>query len=161
MKSLTVASARIAAGLACGVVFGTGLAISGLIDPTRVRGFLDVTGKFDPSLGFALAGALLVSGLGYVYSRRLSRPLLDQEFYLPKRRDIDVRLVLGSIVFGVGWGMSGLCPGPAIASLSLLLPPTFLFTATMVLGIIAYDHWAQPKQKAAVKQPADAVDAQV
>ena len=161
MKTPAFAIARISTSLIAGVIFGLGLAVSGMLDPVRVRGFFDVTGNFDPSLGFVIAGALLVSGLGYLASRRLSRPLLDSEFYLPKRNDIDLRLILGSVIFGAGWGMAGLCPGPAVASLSLMLPPTFLFTATMVLGIVAYDHWAQPKGKGAAKQPADAVDAQV
>jgi uncharacterized membrane protein YedE/YeeE len=156
MKIRALAIARIFAALAIGMIFGTGLAISGMIDPTRVRGFLDITGNFDPSLGLVFAGALIVSTIGYHLSRRIQRPLLDSTFHVPQGRAIDLRLVAGSVIFGVGWGMAGLCPGPAIASLSMFLAPTFLFTATMVLGIIAYDHWAQPKATDRIKSPVDA-----
>jgi hypothetical protein len=159
MKIHTLAIARIAASLITGVIFGLGLAISGMLDPARVRGFLDVAGKFDPSLGFVFAGALSVSALGYWLSRKFSRPAFESAFHLPPRGRIDAKLVAGSALFGLGWGMSGLCPGPAIASLSIGLAPTFLFASTMIFGIALYDQLTRPEAK-----PADAkesLDAQV
>jgi uncharacterized membrane protein YedE/YeeE len=161
MNTRFSAIGRIVTGLAAGLIFGLGLSISGMLDPARVRGFLDVAGKFDPSLGFVLAGAVLVSGLGYLASRRVSRPLFDGKFHVPARHDIDWRLILGSVIFGIGWGMAGLCPGPAIASLSLGIAPTFLFTATMLLGIILYDRFAQPSSSLAAKKLKEPVDSQV
>jgi uncharacterized membrane protein YedE/YeeE len=130
---------RAAAALASGVIFGFGLALSGMMDPARVRGFLDVAGRFDPSLGFVLAGALAVSGLGTALSRRAPRPLLDEAFHLPSRKDLDWKLLGGAAIFGIGWGMAGFCPGPAVASLSLGLPETFVFTAMMLVGILLHD----------------------
>jgi uncharacterized membrane protein YedE/YeeE len=138
---------QIAVALSAGVIFGFGLALSGMLDPKRVRGFLDVAGAFDPTLGFVLAGALVVSGLGYALSRRTRRPLLDVTYHVPARHDIDLRLLGVAAIFGVGWGMAGLCPGPAIASLSLGLPETFVFTATMLAGILLHDTRAGAKAR--------------
>lgn len=138
-------SLRIVTALGAGVIFGFGLAVSGLMDPARVRGFLDVAGHFDPSLAFVLAGAVTVAGLGYLVSRRCQRPLFDSAFHLPASRAIDSRLLAGAAIFGVGWGMAGLCPGPAIASLALGLAPTFVFTAMMLAGIVFHDTWTQRK----------------
>lgn len=147
--------AQTLAALACGLIFGFGLSISGMLDPMRVRGFLDIGGRFDPSLAFVLAGAVSVSGLGYLLSRRLPRPALAAAFHLPKRRDIDRRLLAGAAIFGVGWGASGLCPGPAVASLALGLAPTVAFAAMMLLGVLVYDHWPQT-WRAPARQDADA-----
>jgi len=131
------------ASLVVGAIFGFGLSLSGMLDPARVRGFLDIAGHFDPSLGFVLAGAVAVSGLGYLISRRLPRPALDASFHLPKRKDIDRRLLIGAAIFGVGWGAAGFCPGPAIASLALGIAPIFVFTAMMLLGVAIHDHWPE------------------
>ena len=117
-------AARIFVALASGVIFGFGLSLSGMLDPARVRRFLDIAGQFDPSLAFVLAGAVAVSSAGYLISRRLRHPLLDSMFHLPLKQDIDLALVAGAAIFGVGW--SGLCQGPAIAS---LLVPSCVFTA--------------------------------
>jgi uncharacterized membrane protein YedE/YeeE len=133
--------ARIFAALTAGVIFGFGLSLSGMLDPARVRGFLDIAGNFDPSLAFVLAGAVMVSTIGTLISRRLRRPLLDSKFHLPVKQDIDMSLVGGAAIFGAGWGMSGLCPGPAIASLALGLPPSYVFAVTMLAGILIHDHW--------------------
>ncbi len=147
MTPALVASLRIMAALLAGVIFGFGLTLSGMLDPARVRGFLDIAGKFDPSLGFVLAGALAVSGLGFALSRRTRRPLLDEAYHLPARRDIDAKLLGGAAIFGVGWGMAGLCPGPAIASLSLGLTQTFVFTAMMLVGILLHETFARAREQ--------------
>ncbi|OCP10221.1 MULTISPECIES: YeeE/YedE family protein [unclassified Ensifer] len=136
---------RLAATLVSGVVFGFGLSLSGMLDPARVRAFLDITGNWNPSLAFVLAGAVSVSALGVVVSRRLMRPLFDASFHLPSNRAIDGRLIAGSATFGVGWGLVGLCPGPALASLSLGLPATILFVAAMIVGMLAHDRLVERK----------------
>lgn len=134
--------ARDAIALASGLIFGFGLSLSGMLDPARVRGFLDVAGNFDPTLLFVLGGAVAVSAAGYALSRRMPRPLLDGAFHKPLRRDIDRRLILGSAIFGVGWGIGGFCPGPGIASLALGLVPALVFTASMLAGVLIYDNRA-------------------
>ncbi|WP_026606015.1 YeeE/YedE family protein [Methylocapsa acidiphila] len=135
--------AQTAAALGAGAIFGFGLALSGMLDPARVRGFLDIGGAFDPSLAFVLVGAVTVSSLGYLVSRRLQHPALVGSFHLPTKTVVDRRLVLGSAIFGVGWGAAGFCPGPAVAALSLGLAPVFLFAAMMCLGVLIHDHWPE------------------
>jgi len=131
---------RTVAALICGALFGLGLSISGMLDPHRVRGFLDVTGAWDPSLIFVLAGGVIVATLGYRLSRLVLRPLLDRRFDLPTKTAIDAPLLLGSAIFGIGWGIAGFCPSPAVASLTLGVGPTLLFVITMVAGMVAHDH---------------------
>ncbi|WP_104664215.1 YeeE/YedE family protein [Ensifer adhaerens] len=130
---------RPVATLVSGVLFGFGLSLSGMLDPARVRAFLDITGNWNPSLAFVLGGAVFVSALGVLVTRRLKRPLFDEAFHLPDNQVIDRRLIVGSAIFGVGWGLVGLCPGPALASLSLGLPATMVFVAAMVAGMLVHD----------------------
>ncbi|MEI2296962.1 YeeE/YedE family protein [Ensifer sp. MJa1] len=130
---------RLAASLVAGVIFGFGLSLSGMLDPKRVRAFLDITGDWNPSLAFVLGGAVFVSALGVLLTRRLQHPLFDTAFHLPDNRVIDRRLIVGSAIFGTGWGLVGLCPGPALASLSLGLPATMLFVAAMIAGMLVHD----------------------
>lgn len=130
---------RAAAALVSGAIFGLGLALSGMVNPARVRGFLDIGGDWDPTLAFVLAGAVAVSAAGMILVHRMHKPLLDSRFHLPETQVIDRRLIVGSAIFGVGWGMVGLCPGPALASLSLGLPATVLFVAAMFAGMAAHD----------------------
>lgn len=152
--------ARSFAALTAGVIFGFGLSLSGMLDPARVRGFLDVTGHFDPSLAFVLAGAVAVSSAGTLISRRWRHPLLDNSFHLPVKHKIDAALVAGAAIFGIGWGMSGICPGPAIASLALGLAPAYVFVAMLLAGILLHDIWAQRRAFAAQQNlDADAFDA--
>lgn len=134
--------ARLLAALASGLLFGFGLSLSGMLDPARVRGFLDVTGAWDPSLAFVLAGAVTVAGLGTLLRRRMARPVFAGRFELPVKTAIDRRLVAGSALFGIGWGLVGLCPGPAVASLTLGLAPTFFFVAAMVAGMLVHGRMA-------------------
>ncbi|THK38610.1 YeeE/YedE family protein [Ensifer sp. MPMI2T] len=131
---------RVAVTFVSGAIFGLGLAISGMLNPARVRGFLDITRDWDPTLAFVLGGAVAVSAIGMSLARWMRKPLLDERFHVPETRLIDRRLILGSAIFGVGWGMVGLCPGPAVALLSLGLPATILFLATMFAGMAVYDH---------------------
>jgi len=130
---------RTAAALVAGTLFGFGLAVGGMLDPSRIRNFLDVAGDFDPSLGFVFAGAVLVSGCGYLVSRSMRGPVLTKQFDLPAEDTIDTQIIVGSALFGVGWGMVGLCPGPAVSALSMGVPAVFVFVAAMVTGMIAHN----------------------
>ena len=126
---------HIVPSLFVGVLFGAGLALSRMIDPARVLGFLDVAGTWDPTIGFALAAALIPSALSYALVRTMKRPLLADEFRIPKNRAVESRLLVGAAIFGIGWGLVGLCPGPAIALLVLGKWQTWLFVAAMVAGM--------------------------
>ncbi|MGX5845080.1 DUF6691 family protein [Mesorhizobium sp. ArgA1] len=133
---------RLATAMASGLIFGLGLSFSGMLDPVRVQGFLDVFGPWDPSLAFVLGGAVTVAAIGVVVSRRRARPAFDAEFHLPGTRGIDRRLVVGSAMFGIGWGIAGFCPGPAISALALGKAEVIVFVVAMVLGMIVHDRWA-------------------
>ena len=126
---------HVLAALAAGLVFGLGLILSQMINPEKVLAFLDVTGRWDPSLAFVLAGAAAVSGLGYFLASRRGAPLLAAQFEIPNRRDLDARLLTGAALFGVGWGLVGLCPGPAIVALPLAGLQGVLFFAAMLAGM--------------------------
>lgn len=120
-----------------GLVFGTGIALSGMIDPAKVLNFFDVAGTWDPSLAFVMGGALAVTALGYRLVFRTSRPVLDDRFHLPKASAIDARLVGGAAIFGIGWGIAGFCPGGALPALGTGRPDVLLFVAALVAGILA------------------------
>lgn len=121
-------------GFLTGLFFSLGLTLSGMTDPARVVGFLDVAGDWDPTLIFVLGGAVITTFLGYRLVWRRGTPLLGERFQLPTRRDIDNRLLLGAALFGIGWGLSGYCPGPAIVSSSAMSLPLAGFLVTMLLG---------------------------
>lgn len=129
---------RILSALASGLLFGAGLAISGMIDPAKVLGFLDVAGAWDPSLAFVMAGGLAVTFAGYRLVLRRPAPLLEPRFQIPTRRDVDGRLLGGAVLFGIGWGLVGYCPGPALAAVGLGDPSTWIFLAAMVAGMLVY-----------------------
>lgn len=130
---------RLAFSALAGLIFGFGLSLSGMIDPARVVGFLDLaSGQWDPSLIFVLGGAVAVAIPGVLLQRRLSRPVLDDRFHLPQNASIDRRLVVGSAIFGAGWGLAGFCPGPAVAGLSMGLVSIMLFVVAMAAGMIAH-----------------------
>jgi len=143
---MTNAVPRLATALVSGLIFGLGLSLSGMLDPMRVQGFLDVFGAWDPSLAFVLGGAVVVAFLGVAISRRLSKPVFDRAFHLPATETIDPRLVVGSALFGIGWGIAGFCPGPAISALALGKVKVVVFVLTMVLGMIAHDRWARQRK---------------
>lgn len=117
-----------------GLIFGLGLAISGMTDPARVLGFLDVAGDWDPTLMFVLGGAVVTNSVGYRLAMRRPNPLFASAFQLPTRRDLDGRLLGGAALFGVGWGLSGYCPGPAFASVSGITLPLAAMLVAMVVG---------------------------
>lgn len=121
-------------GYLAGLLFGLGLAISGMTDPARVLGFLDIAGAWDPTLMFVLGGAVTTTFIGYRLVWRRGAPLLGATFQLPTRRDFDARLIGGSALFGVGWGLSGYCPGPAFASLAGLSAPLLAMVLAMLAG---------------------------
>ncbi|MEI8393514.1 MAG: DUF6691 family protein [Rhodospirillaceae bacterium] len=127
--------ARILAALLAGVLLGAGLALSGMTDPRVVIGFLDVAGAWNPALALVMAGAVTVTFVGYRLVFRCGRPLLAESFSLPAPKAIDSRLLLGAALFGVGWGLAGYCPGPALASLSAGATGTLIFVAAMAAGL--------------------------
>ena len=118
-----------------GLLFGFGLLISGMADPAKVLNFLDVLGTWDPSLAFVMAGAVAVTIVGYRAAFRRPAPLLTQRFHLPTATAIDRRVVLGAAIFGIGWGLTGFCPGPAIVSIPLLAQGTMVFVPAMLAGM--------------------------
>ncbi|WP_026244490.1 YeeE/YedE family protein [Dasania marina] len=121
--------------LLAGSLFGLGLGVSGMISPAKVLNFLDLAGHWDPSLAFVMGGAVLVAFPAFQLAKRGNRqPLLSDGFQLPSRKDIDGRLLGGAAIFGIGWGLGGLCPGPAIAALSSLQWPIVGFILAMIAG---------------------------
>ncbi|MBN8874596.1 MAG: YeeE/YedE family protein [Rhodospirillales bacterium] len=129
---------KAAAALLAGLVFGVGLALSGMLNPARVLGFLDLAGAWDPRLAFVLAGAVAVSAVSYALARHRPRPLLASRFDIPTSRRIDARLLLGAALFGIGWGMAGFCPGPAFASLAFGIGKSVLFVVAMLAGMALF-----------------------
>lgn len=124
--------------LAAGALFALGLGISGMTQPAKVLGFLDVTGRWDPTLAFVMVGAVAVHFVLYRLIRKRRAPLFDSRFDVPTRRDVDLRLVAGAALFGVGWGLSGQCPGPALTNLATGAWTALVFVAAMALGMILH-----------------------
>lgn len=120
-----------------GFIFGTGIAISGMANPAKVLNFFDLAGAWDPSLAFVMGGALLVTAVGYRFVLRRDKPLLEARFHLPTSRRLDMPLLGGSAVFGLGWGISGFCPGGAIPALGLGEVSAWAFVGAMLVGIFA------------------------
>jgi uncharacterized protein len=131
----------IIATLICGFIFGWGLLVSGLMQPAKVLAFLDVFGAWDPSLAVVMAAALIVSGFGFAIVNRRERPLLAAQSLWPTKTDIDRPLMIGSGLFGVGWGLVGLCPGPALANLATLSPRVIVFVVALAAGMALQDLW--------------------
>lgn len=129
---------QILIALFAGVLFGAGLAVSGMADPQRVRGFLDLLGAWDPTLAFVMGGALVPMVIAWRVQKRMAAPVSAAQFSLPAHRDIDPRLVGGAALFGVGWGVAGLCPGPAIADLAIAPVPAAIFVMAMLVGMILH-----------------------
>jgi len=129
------------ASLVCGLVFGCGLLISGMTQPAKILGFLDILGRWDPTLAFVMAGALAMSGAGYALARRFRGPMFAAQYLWPTRSDIDRPLVTGAVLFGIGWGLVGLCPGPALENLATLSPRVIVFVLAMMAGMGAQAWW--------------------
>jgi uncharacterized membrane protein YedE/YeeE len=132
------------AAFACGLVFALGLGISGMTQPSKVLGFLDVAGAWDPSLMFVIAGAVLPGLVAFALILRRPAPLLEASFHMPTRRSVDARLIAGAALFGVGWGLSGYCPGPAVLSIATGAPGALVFVASMVVGMVAFSRMPRP-----------------
>jgi len=126
------------AALVSGLVFGLGLTISQMINPAKVIGFLDLAGAWDPSLAFVIGGAVPVAAIGFAIAARRRAPLLSPAFKAPTQTALDMRLILGAVLFGIGWGLVGYCPGPALAALGLANPATVLFVAAMLVGMAGF-----------------------
>jgi uncharacterized membrane protein YedE/YeeE len=142
--------------LFAGALFGLGLAVSGMMNPAKVIGFLDFAGGWDPTLAFVMGGALLVTVPAFRLILGRPRPILAEGFALPTRSALDGRLLGGAALFGVGWGLSGFCPGPAVAALVTGLTPVFAFVAAMVAGMVLYAWVFERPDRGAVKpRPAD------
>jgi hypothetical protein len=134
-----IGSKREIVAFGSGVVFALGLGISGMTQPSKVLAFLDVAGAWDPTLAFVMMGAI---GVHLMFARRAltaKAPLLAPKFVLPGKKTIDAPLVIGSTIFGIGWGIGGLCPGPALVAIVTLRPAALAFLAAMVIGMLAYD----------------------
>ena len=126
------------AALFVGAIFGAGLVLSDMVNPARVQAFLDVAGRWDPTLMFVMGAALVPSALAYLVRRKLVRPVLASHFFVPENAAPDRRLLTGAALFGVGWGIAGFCPGPALAGLVLGAWQAWLFVAAMLVGMIAH-----------------------
>lgn len=128
---------QIIASLVSGLLFGIGLVVSGMTDPAKVLNFLDLAGSWDPSLAFVMGGAVAVATIGYRLALRQTQPFLAERFHLPTRTDLDRPLLIGSALFGIGWGMSGLCPGPAVTSIAFAQTGLLVFVPAMLVGMMA------------------------
>lgn len=129
---------RLVPPLVSGTLFGAGLTLSGMTDPARVRGFLNLFGNWDPTLAFVMGGAVLVMAIAWRIRARMVKPLFGEKFSLPDRGDFDPQLLAGSALFGIGWGIAGLCPGPAVASLALSPISVLPFLAAMLAGMAVH-----------------------
>lgn len=135
-----------------GLVFGLGLVVSGMANPAKVLNFLDVLGTWDPSLAFVMAGAVAVAFVGFRLVLARPRPLFAATFQVPTRRDLEPRLIVGPAIFGIGWGLSGLCPGPAFTALALATPGALVFMPAMLAGMAAA-RWLATRSPAAASHP--------
>lgn len=129
------------AGLFAGALFGVGLVVSEMVNPARVIGFLDITGAWDPTLAFVLGGALAIAIPGYWLTRRWQKPLIDDAFHVPPAGTIDAKLLVGAGLFGTGWGLAGLCPGPALAALGTGQPAILAYGAAMAGAMWMFGRW--------------------
>lgn len=143
---------RLLVALIAGLLFGLGLTVSGMINPAKVLNFLDLAGHWDPSLAFVMAGAIPVAAVGFALARQRPAPLCAPAFYGPTKTRVDVRLVSGAVLFGIGWGLVGYCPGPALAAVGFGNWRTLLFIAAMLVGMGAF----QILDRAGTAQPRSA-----
>lgn len=147
---------QLLAAFGCGLLFGAGLLISGMTQPDKVLGFLDIFGAWDATLAFVMAGAVLITSLGFSLARRRGAPILATKLQWPTRSDIDAPLLTGAALFGIGWGLVGLCPGPAIVNLASLSLPVIVFVVAMAVGMLGFDLW---RERASMRVAATAASA--
>lgn len=131
--------------LSSGLVFGLGLILGGMTDPGKVKGFLDVAGAWDPSLALVMGGAIAVGVFAFAAARRRSRSWSGDRMDIPTNRVIDARLIAGGVLFGVGWGLGGFCPGPALVAMSAGLGSAAVFVIAMLAGMVLHDRFFQPR----------------
>jgi len=129
---------KLVSALIAGLLFGAGLAISQMINPAKVIGFLDFAGRWDPTLALVMIGALTAAAPGFALAKRRPHSYLGEPIRIPERRAADAKLLIGAAIFGIGWGMAGFCPGPALAALSAASPAVFAFVGAMIAGILLY-----------------------
>ena len=134
---------RIVAALLTGLIFGLGLTISDMINPAKVLGFLDILGNWDPSLAFVMGGALIVTFIGFRIAKAKDKPVFEEKFHFPTNTTIDAKLIIGAVLFGAGWGLVGLCPGPAISALTVGGLPILYFVGAMFAGMVAFDVYSK------------------
>lgn len=136
-----------------GLIFGIGLIFGGMTNPAKVIGFLDIAGNWDPSLAFVMGGAILVGVIAFRFAKQRTANFIGGAMHLPTSNDIDKRLIIGSALFGAGWGMAGFCPGPALTSLGTGNPKALIFVVSMVAGMAIFEladrFWHQPRRAAA------------
>ena len=135
--------------LLAGLVFGLGLIVSGMANPAKVLGFLDLTGAWDPSLALVMAGAIAVSFFAFLFARNRTRSLIGADMKLPGARHIDRRLVVGSTLFGIGWGVAGFCPGPGLVALGMGEVKALVFVAAMLVGMVVFELFEKRRSTAA------------
>lgn len=130
-----------------GLLFGMGLMVSGMANPAKVLGFLDLAGQWDPSLALVMAGAIAVGAIAFLFAKRRKKSLLGLPMQIPASANVTLRLVLGSAVFGVGWGLAGFCPGPALVALGAGLPKGWGFVAAMLAGMAVFEFIERASQR--------------
>ena len=135
MRKQDLLPAQLGAALLAGALFGVGLVISGMVQPSKVIGFLDVSGAWDPSLALVMGGAMLVHSVAYLLIKRRGKPLFADKLALPTRRDLDPKLIGGAALFGVGWGLGGLCPGPGLVAGATIATDALVFVGMMLAGM--------------------------
>ena len=139
--------------LLAGLVFGLGLIVSGMANPAKVIGFLDLAGNWDPSLALVMGGAIGISFFAFLFAQKRSRSLIGADMRLPGGRDIDRRLVVGGLLFGVGWGIAGFCPGPGLVALGMGEVKALIFVTSMLIGMIVFE-FLERRRPAVTQQPA-------
>ena len=127
--------------LLCGIIFGIGLSLSHMINPIKVLNFLDITGNWDPSLIFVMIGALAVAFVSFKWILKRPAPILAESFHISRKSSVDKPLILGAAIFGIGWGMSGYCPGPAVAGLGLLSLESVIMVVAIFLGFFTFNRF--------------------
>ncbi len=140
--------------LACGIIFGLGLSISGMTNPAKIISFADITGQWDPSLALVMLSAIAVYATGFKFSQKGEKPVFALKFHIPTRSDIDARLMAGSVLFGVGWGLGGICPGPSITALTFGMEKFYIFFAAMAAGLVIFRFTMERRDAGPEPQPA-------